>query len=220
MAGTVRVVLVEDHPIVRAGARLVIERHRELGVVGETGTVTGALRLVVDAGPDVVVLPMRLQGRLCGTSLCAAIKDRPAPPAVVVFTAFAAPEHAAAALLAGADGFVHKGAEPASLLQAVRAAHVRPGPGPGVEEDPGSRPGEAPAEPAGGPARLVRAAAGAGLTRREREVLCLMLQHLSNDHIARDLYLGLPTVKTHVRHVLRKLGLAHRAELFRAAGLT
>lgn len=216
MAGTVRVVLVEDHPVVRAGTRLVIDRQAELEVVGETGTVAGALRLVANAGPDVVVQPLRLEGRLCGTRLCAAIKDWPASPAVVVFTAFAAPGHVAAALLAGADAYVHKGAEPGSLLEAVRAAHARAGPGAGRDPSVAERPGI----DAGGPARLARVAAAADLTPRERQVLGLMLQHLSNDQIARELYLGLPTVKTHVRQVLRKLGCTDRPALFRAVGVS
>ncbi len=143
-----------------------------------------------------------------------------APPGVVVYTAFTTAEVVTDSYLAGADSFVHKGAEPECLLAGIRATAA----GRGVwaaGADPAERERGAAAALSGDGARQGAARAPvAGLTPREREVLALLLQRCTNAEIAAELYLGLPTVKTHVSHVLHKLGLAGRQDLLARGPIT
>jgi NarL family two-component system response regulator LiaR len=202
--GVIRVVLVEDQPVARAGMRAVIGAEPDLAVVGEARTLPDALALA--GGADVVVQELLLGGRPRGAQLCATIKALPTPPAVLVYTASTSMGDVAASYLSGADGFVHKRAEPESLLEGIRGTHA------------GRRVWRAGQSDDGAVAALARTLAAAGLTGRERQVLTLMLQRLGNAEIADELYLGLPTVKTHVRHVLRKFGVTRREDLAAVLG--
>ncbi|WP_193312933.1 response regulator transcription factor [Georgenia subflava] len=201
------IVLVDDHPVVRLGVRAVLSGHPDLAVVAESTTVAQAVHDVAVRRPRLVVLDVVLGGRPVGPALCRTIKDE-AAPAVLVLTARTAPAEVTAMYLAGADSLVHRTSPPATLLATVRAtiegrrvwapAHHEIGPPPGDgHHDPAEQ------------------LAPEHLTPREREVLGLLLQHCPNADIAAALHLGLPTVKTHVRAVLRKLGLARRQDLFR-----
>ena len=197
-----QIVLVHDHPVVRLGLRAVLADEPDLTVVGEATSAPGAVRAVSHHRPDLVVLDVRLEGRLLGPYLCRTLKSGPDGPAVLVLAARAAATEMTAMYLAGADSFVDQATPAGELVATVRATLdgrrvwvPRPPPTDGA---PWPRP-DAPEH----------------LTPREREVLGLLLQRLTNAEIATELHLGMPTVKTHVSAVLRKLCLTRRLDLFR-----
>lgn len=197
-----RIVLVEDHPVVRFGLKIVIDAQPDMQVIGEASTPADAVRLAADLQPDLVILALRLEGGLHGIEVCRELKNLPRAPAVLIYTAFNSSEDVASSFLSGADGFLYKGADSGQLLTSIRATcdgqRVWI---PGTENPEQS-------------SRLRRAAEESGLTPREREVLGLMLQRYTNTQIAEELYVELPTVKTHVSNILRKLSLSSRNELF------
>jgi DNA-binding NarL/FixJ family response regulator len=215
---SIRLVVVDDQPLVRAGFRMVLSSQPDLEVVGEAGDGADALRLLdrlAEAGSpaDVVVMDIRmpvLDGveatrRLCG----AAAAGGEGPPRVIVLTTFDTDEEAFAALQAGASGFLLKNAPPEELLAAIRAVAS----------------GDAVVAPRVTRRLLDRFAGQLGLPRtdedarlaqltdRERQVLVLVAQGLSNAEIAEKLVVAETTVKTHVGRVLTKLGLRDRVQL-------
>lgn len=197
-----RVLLVEDHPVVRLGLKTIIRAQLDMELVGEAESAEQALAEQIQKEPDLVILPLRLEGKLEGVELCREIKSLDNAPLVLIYTSYNAREDASATFLSGADGFVHKGEETGRLLETIRALLS----GHRVwllgTESPGT-------------ARLVKTAVErSGLTRREHEILGLMLQHLTNAQIGNELFIELPTVKSHVRSILAKLGLHSRRELF------
>ncbi|WP_460765489.1 response regulator transcription factor [Mariniluteicoccus flavus] len=194
----IRVLLVEDHPVVRLGIRSALESAHDVTVVAECATYECGLKHALTSAPDVVVLPLRLEGALLGIDLCREVSGLSPRPRVLIYTATDDPDDASNLYLAGADSFLHKGASVGMLVEAVRrtAAGERvwrtSRPQPTVEEVDRKH----------------------LLTPREREILGLMLERLTNQEIAAALVLGLPTVKTHVGNVLAKLGLRRRQDLF------
>lgn len=196
----VRILLVEDHPIVRLGLRAAIEAEPDLTVAGEAATVEDGARAARELAPDLVILALRLEGELRGPELCREIKRLPQPPAVLVYTAFDSAADASASYLARADGFLHRRTASDLLLRSIRDTGA--GRRVWVPREPVSEEGRSRPDPA------------AGLTPREHEVLGLILLRYSNAQIAERLQLRLPTVKTHVRGLLRKLGMSSRRELF------
>lgn len=197
-----RILLVEDHPIVRLGLKTVIDAQPDMTVAGEAETIAEAVQLARDLAPDLVILALRLEGELRGIEICREIKNLPQAPAVLVYSSFNRSEDVSASFLAGSDSFVYKGAASARLLDSVRDTLA------------GERVWLTGVEPKDQSSRLQRSVEDSGLTAREREVLGFMLQRYTNSAIADELYIELPTVKTHVRSILRKLGLSSRRELF------
>jgi two-component system response regulator DevR len=197
-----QIMLVEDHPIVRLGIKTVVEAQPDMTVTGEAETIAEAVPLARALAPDLVILALRLEGELRGIEVCREIKNLPQAPAVLVYSSFNRGEDVSASFLAGSDSFVYKGAPSARLLASVRDTLA------------GQRVWVTGVEPKDQSSRLRRSVEASGLTTREREVLGFMLQRYTNSAIADELYIELPTVKTHVRGILRKLGLSSRRELF------
>lgn len=197
-----RIVLVEDHPIVRLGLRTALDSQPDLTVAGEAETVAGAVPLTRSLSPDLVILALRIEGELRGIELCREIKNLPAAPAVLVYSSFNRTQDVSASFLSGADSFVFKGASSERLLAGVRDTLA------------GKRVWVTGTEAERRRSQLKRSIDAAGLTPREHEVLGLMVQHYRNSAIAGELHIELPTVKTHVSNILRKLGLTSRRDLF------
>jgi DNA-binding NarL/FixJ family response regulator len=199
---TVRVVVVDDQPVVRAGVATMIGTQPDLKVVGEAADGLEAVAKAAQLRPDVIVMDVRMP-RLDGIEATRRVMAlAPVPPRVVLLTTFDLDEYVFEGLLAGASGFLLKYAPPEEILLAVRAAAA----------------GNALVSPA--PMRRLvehfvhgrpRAAADLDqLTDREREVLGLVVRGLSNAAIARHLVIGETTVKTHVTRILTKLALRDR----------
>jgi DNA-binding NarL/FixJ family response regulator len=208
---TVRVLLVDDQQMVRAGFRMLVDSQPDLEVVGEAGDGQAALDALDAAPVDVVLMDVRMPV-LDGVEATRRILQREDPPRVIVLTTFDLDEYAFAALQAGASAFLLKDAAPPDLLAAIRAVQA----GDAVVapsttrrlldhfvQPSGARPvvGEATAR------RL------AEVTDREREVLALIARGLTNPEIAATLFLSEATVKTHVGRLLAKTGSRDRVQL-------
>ena len=204
------VLLVDDHALLRKGFRMVLQAEPDLEVVGEAADGRVAVEQVRALRPDVVLMDVRMPG---GDGITATEQIVAAHPGtrVLVLTTFDLDEYAFGALRAGASGFLLKNAEPAELVAAIRTVAR----GDAVVAPRATRrmldlmadklPAGDPAEPRADD-RLV------GLTPREREVLQLMAEGLSNTEIAERLVLSATTVKTHVGNVLAKLGARDRVQ--------
>jgi len=207
----IRVVLVDDQQLVRAGFRMVIDSQPDLTVVGEAGDGAAAVELLRRTPADVVLMDIRMPGT-DGIAATEQVTALPEPPRVVVLTTFDLDEYVVAAIGAGASGFLLKDAPPEEMLAAVRTVHA----GDSViaasstrrllqHVAPMLRSGTAgTAQP--DPRAL------AELTPREKEVLVLMAYGASNTEIAGRLFVSEATVKTHVGRVLFKTGSRDRVQ--------
>jgi DNA-binding NarL/FixJ family response regulator len=202
---SIRVLIADDQSLVRAGFRLVLENHEDVEVVGEAANGEQAVHGVARLEPDVVLMDIRMP-ELDGIAATRQITERHAAR-VLVLTTYDLDEYVYDALQAGASGFLLKDTPPAQLTEGIRAVasgeallaptvtrrlieeFARVGPVPRAHED-----------------EL------AELTARELEVLKLLARGMSNAEIAAALVLGETTVKTHVTHVLSKLGLRDRVQ--------
>jgi DNA-binding NarL/FixJ family response regulator len=211
--GPVRVALVDDQPLVRAGLRMVIDSQPDLQVVVEADDGRDALHLLATTASDVVLMDVRMPGMdgLSATRALLADDGRAAAgdPRVVVLTTFDLDEYVLDAIRAGASGFLLKDAQPEELLTAIRTVHQ----GDAVIAPSSTRRlmerlvTALPPEEAVGPQEAL-----AGLTGREREVLVLMARGRSNTEIAGDLFVAEATVKTHVGRILSKLSARDRVQ--------
>jgi DNA-binding NarL/FixJ family response regulator len=205
----IRVALVDDQQMVRAGFRMVIDSQPDLTVVGEAGDGEEAVRLLEGTAADVVLMDVRMPGT-DGIEATRRVTALPDPPRVVVLTTFDLDEYVVAAIGAGASGFLLKDAPPEEMLAAVRTVHA----GDSVIAASSTR-------------RLLQHVApmlrGAGaaaapatelteLTPREREVLVQMALGATNTEIAMRLFVSEATVKTHVGRVLAKTGSRDRVQ--------
>lgn len=197
-----RVVLVDDHDVVRAGLRSLFDAERDLTVVGEAATAQSALRRVGLDTPDIVVLDVRLPDG-SGIDVCREIKERWPDTKVLILTSYAVDDILMEAYDAGASGYVLKRGDAAGLIDAV----VRVGNG---EHLFGEMLDSA-------VAARIRANGGSGskldlLSEQERNVLDLLGMGRSNKQIAAEMFLSDKTVKNYVSHILAKLGVASRTE--------
>lgn len=200
----IRVVLVDDQALFRAGIRMLVASQPDLDVVGEAGDGREAIELVRTTRPDVVLMDIRMPV-MDGLTATAEILAQPDPPRIVMLTTFDLDEAAARAIRQGASGFLLKDADPEFLLAAIRTVHA----GSSVIAASATRElfqhfAEAP-KPV--PPQF------AALTEREREIFALAARGLSNSEIAAREYLSEATVKTHISRILAKLALRDRVQL-------
>jgi DNA-binding NarL/FixJ family response regulator len=207
----IKILLADDQPLVRTGFRMILDAEPDMEVIAEAGDGADAVRQARQLRPDVVVMDIRMpvQDGIAATAEIAAAGHA----RVLVLTTFHVDEHVVGALRAGASGFLLKDAQADRLLEAIRVVHA----GDAIVDPAVTRrlldqfvhrlpaPGEA---RAAAPADRL-----AGTTGREREVLALVARGLSNAEIAAELVVTETTVKTHVHHLLTKLGARDRVQL-------
>ncbi len=204
---TIRVLLVDDEHMVREGFRLILETQADIRVVGEADDGAAAIDAAIRLTPDVVLMDIRMRG-MDGLEAARKILSRMAqPPKVVMLTTFDYDEYVYDALKAGASAFLLKDSPPEQLAAAVRVvargdALLHPAITRRLIADFARRP-----TPRGGPPPELRE-----LTERELDVMRQLARGLSNGEIAAKLHLGEATVKTHVAHLLAKLGLRDRTQ--------
>jgi DNA-binding NarL/FixJ family response regulator len=206
----IRVALVDDQELVRAGFRMMLDAQPDMCVTGEAGDGVDAVALAARGAADVMVMDVRMP-RLDGVEAVRRICAAGEWPKVLMLTTFDLDEYAFAALKAGASGFLLKDVPPQELLFAIRAVHC----GDSVVAPSTTRrliDRFAPLLPAGTERTAPTAAGLAGLTDREREVLVQVAAGLSNAEIATRLFVSEATVKTHVGRILAKLGLRDRVQ--------
>jgi DNA-binding NarL/FixJ family response regulator len=207
-SGVVRVALVDDQQLVRAGFRMVIDSQPDLEVALEAGDGAQALRLLADHRVDVVLMDVRMP-HLDGLTATARLTAAPDAPRVIVLTTFDLDEYVLEAIRSGASGFLLKDAPPEEMLAAIRTVHA----GDAVIAPSSTRRllehlvTALPADQA-----APQHDALAALTDREREVLVLMARGRSNTEIAADLFVAEATVKTHVGRILAKLDARDRVQ--------
>ncbi|MET3950617.1 response regulator transcription factor [Arthrobacter sp. UYEF36] len=224
--GPIRILLVDDQPLLRMGFRLILEGEDDLAIVGEASDGADAIRLVRELAPDVVLMDVRMPV-LDGIGATRAITASGAHAKIIILTTFDLDEYAFAGLQAGASAFLLKDVAPAELVSAVRVVasgdavvapritrrlletYVR-----GNGADPAS--GGAPAGSSSGRVPIgvspARDPLLEDLTPRETEMLGAMAEGLSNAEIAHQYFLSEATVKTHVRRILNKLHLRDRVQ--------
>ena len=200
----IRILIVDDHAVVREGLRTFLELQDGLQVVGEAADGEQAIEQAEELAPDVILMDL-VMPRLDGVGAMRELRVRVPAARVIVLTSFLDDERLLPAIRAGAAGYLLKDVEPSELARAVRAA----------------RDGDAILDPTVA-ARVVRAFADGSapaaplrperLTRREHEVLTLIAQGRSNKRIAYELEISEKTVKTHVGHLLAKLGVTDRTQ--------
>ena len=203
---TIRVLLVDDQDLVRAGFAMVLGSQPDLAVVGEAADGTAAVRLARECPADVMVMDVRMPG-LDGVEATREICRSGDRPRVLILTTFDVDEYAFAALRAGASGFLLKSAPPEELLYAIRSVHI----GDSVVAPSTTRRMIGrflPHLPVGDepPPGLTE------LTARERQVLAEVGSGLSNAEIAALLHISEATVKTHIGHIMTKLALRDRIQ--------
>ena len=200
-----RVLLVDDQPLARAGLKMILGPHDGFEVVGECSDGAAALAAVEKLRPDVVVMDVRMRG-MDGVEATRRLRALRGTPPVLILTTFDDDEVLSAALRAGASGFLLKDAPAEDLIRGTRA--VAEG---GAWLDPAVTGRVLAAYRAGAPASAGAAAAVAELTPRELDVLRLVGRGATNQEIADTLVIGEATVKTHVGRILDKLDLRDRA---------
>ena len=211
----IRVVLADDHTLFREGVASLLERAADVSLVGEAATGEDAVRLADELQADIVLMDLKMPG-MGGIEATRAIVGRNPAVGVIMLTMFEDDESVFAALKAGARGYVVKGAGRGALLRAIRAvAQGEALLGASIAQrvlEQFAPTAPASVAPTGASGLAGAAAAFEELTPREQDVLRLITEGLRNREIAERLVVSEPTVKTHVRHVLEKLGLRNRAE--------
>ncbi|ARF57969.1 response regulator [Streptomyces gilvosporeus] len=198
----IRLLLADDHPVVRAGLRAVLETEEDFEVVADTATAEGAVDLAARLDLDVVLMDLQFGGALHGAQATAEITAREGAPRVLVLTTYDTDADILAAIEAGATGYLLKDAPPEELAAAVRTAAA----------------GKSALAPTIALRLMDRMRTPAtALSRRETEVLQLVADGLSNAQISKRLFLSQATVKSHLVHIYSKLGVDSRTAAVAAA---
>jgi len=206
----IRILIVDDHAVVRIGLRTVLSNANGFRVVGEAGTVAESISLAVQARPDVVLMDVRLPDG-SGVEACRRIKADNPDMRVVMLTSYQDEEAIVGAVMAGASGYLLKQADAERLIQAIRDAAA----------------GESSLDPRAAGTLLTQfrelsakqaEAELAGLTDRERRMLALIAEGYTNRAIGEVLHLSEKTVRNHVSQLLRKLGFQRRSQAAAWAG--
>jgi DNA-binding NarL/FixJ family response regulator len=203
----IRVLLVDDDALVRAGLSMMLNGAANLVIVGEAGDGDQVLAAVATHRPDVVLMDLRMP-KVDGITATRRLRSTPQPPEVIVLTTFDADENVLGALRAGASGFLLKDAPPAEIANAIRRVAA----------------GDPILSPAVTRRLMLRAVVQEnakeqalrqlqGLSPREREVVRAIADGQTNAEIAVSLFMSVPTVKAHVTHILTKAGLANRTQI-------
>jgi DNA-binding NarL/FixJ family response regulator len=209
MADLIRVLLVDDDPLVRAGLAMIIASANDLLVVGEAGDGLDAVESVRAYRPQVVLMDIRMP-RLDGIAATARLRAMPTPPEVLVLTTFQADAYVLDALRAGASGFLLKDTPPPEILAAIRQVA---GGGTTLSPSVARTVIDHIAQSAGDERRASAEAALARVSQREREVAVEIGHGLSNAEIADTLFLSEATVKAHVSRLLTRLDLNNRVQI-------
>jgi DNA-binding NarL/FixJ family response regulator len=213
MVGVIRVLIVDDDPLVRAGISMIMSGVTDISVVGEAADGTEVTRAVATHQPDIVLMDIRMP-RMDGIAATAAVRDAgdPRAPEVIVLTTFDTDEHVLRALRAGASGFLVKDTPPIEIVNAIRRVAA----------------GEAILSPSVIRQLIAQVAAGRldrsdrrdaaqrrldALTERERDVAMALARGRSNAEIATETFMSVATVKTYVSRVLAKLDLNNRVQI-------
>ncbi|GIJ23731.1 response regulator [Micromonospora lutea] len=206
-ARPVRILLADDQPLLRTGFRMVLGAETDLDIVAEAGDGVEAVELSRRLLPDVVLMDIRMP-RMDGVSATRAIVDARLPVRVLILTTFDLDEYVVGALRAGASGFLAKDVPAEDLVTAIHTVAAGDAVvAPRILRRLLDRFADVLPDPAATPAKALGA-----LTEREREVLVHVARGLSNAEIARALSVSETTIKTHVGHVLTKLGLRDRVQ--------
>ena len=200
MADAIKVLLVDDHQVVRRGLRTFLEVQDDIEVVGEAADGAEGVARAEELQPDVVLMDVKMPG-MDGVDALRKLRELNNPARVLIVTSFTEQRTVVPALRAGAAGYVYKDVDPDALAGAIRSVHA----------------GHILLQPEVAGALLSQEAnsgqgRGGSLTEREREVLALIADGRSNREIARALVLSEKTVKTHVSNILMKLDLADRTQ--------
>lgn len=201
----IRIVLADDHAVVRTGLKLLLDAEDDFEVVAEAGDADSALRTVLGHKPDVLVLDLNMPGLPTSLDAIPQVAERSPDTRVVILTMQEDPEYARRALRAGALGYVLKEAADTELVEAVRRAAEG---GTYLNPTLGATLAATPETPTGPPDDL---------SEREVEVLRLIALGHTNAEIGAQLFLSVRTVETHRTHIQQKLGRTSRAELVRYA---
>jgi len=199
----IRVLIVDDHAVVREGLRTFLGLQDGIEVVGEAADGLQAVERAAALAPDVILMDL-VMPRLDGVQAMTALRDQASSSRVIVLTSFLDDERLMPAIEAGAAGYLLKDVEPSELARAVRTAHAGEAM---IDHAVAGRLLRTLAQP-----RAAAAADAERLTRREREVLELIAAGRSNKRIALELGIAEKTVKTHVGHLLAKLGVTDRTQ--------
>jgi DNA-binding NarL/FixJ family response regulator len=209
-ATPIRVLVVDDDPLVRSGLRMMLEGGDRVSVVGEAGDGSEVLAAVDRHRPDVVLMDLRMPG-VDGLAATELLRAQPSPPEVLVLTTFDADEHVLRALRAGAGGFLVKDTPPAEIVRAIELVAA----GDGMLSPAVTR--RLIAHVAGGTDPQARRAAArarlAILSDREREVAVAVGEGKANAEIAAALFMSVATVKAHVSRLLAKLEAGNRVQI-------
>ncbi|GII60713.1 DNA-binding response regulator [Sphaerisporangium krabiense] len=205
----IRVMIVDDDPLVRAGLSLMLGGAPDLEIVAEAGDGAAVVSLADRHAPDVVLMDVRMP-EMDGLAATEALRGRARAPEVIILTTFNADEYVLRALRAGAAGFVLKDTPPAEIVAAVRRVAAGD---PVLSTAVTRRLIAHVAASAPGQRRTRALALLAELNDREREVAAAVGRGRSNAEIAAELYMSVPTVKTHVSRILTRLGLNNRVQI-------